>query len=333
MKQAVYPPLALLKRTAAAHPDAWEIIAKLYGLRGTDNVPYWPKWCYAPLSVALGTVATNAYDTTTDMPQAMVIAALAPWRRSKEVYVMDADMQELLFEQADDLKIQPEILKHLPYPCFYVQFAPGTTPYHGFFCHLDYSIEQEETSLRLLFLAADGTTDGMFLLLDAETVEGSIQKVSDVVFRDVPDHLRGALMGEITQYWTKMPLLKQSLQLVLYLCAQNAEITPDPEQQTITRRTATIKDRYAEIRKWDVGIRVGRAVRSYRQSVSAAPGDGSHASPRPHMRRGHWHNFWHGPKSVPEERKLLLQWVAPTFVAANQEDTPVTLHPVRKPKQ
>ena len=50
------------------------------------------------------------------------------------------------------------------------------------------------------------------------------------------------------------------------------------------------------------------------------------------MRRGHWHNFWHGPKSVLEERKLLLQWVSPTFVAANQEDTPVTLHPVRKPE-
>lgn len=96
-------------------------------------MPYWPKWCYAPLSVALGTVAINEYDATKDMPKAMVIAALAPWRRSKEVYVMDADMQELLFEQADDLKLQPEILKHLPYPCFYVQFAQETTPYHGFF--------------------------------------------------------------------------------------------------------------------------------------------------------------------------------------------------------
>ena len=54
MKPAVYPPLALLNRTAAAHLDVWKIVAKLYGLRGTDNVPYWPKWCYAPLSAAPG---------------------------------------------------------------------------------------------------------------------------------------------------------------------------------------------------------------------------------------------------------------------------------------
>ena len=131
--------------------------------------------------------------------------------------------------------------------------------------------------------------------------------------------------------------LRCTLQLVLYLCAQNAEITPSPEQASHTKRSSTgvIVDRYAEIRKWDVGIRVGNAVRNYRRQQEITPVDDlvrTHASPRPHMRRGHWHHFWTGPKSKPAERKLILQWVAPTFVTASgKDDTPVVLHRVDLP--
>lgn len=62
-------------------------------------------------------------------------------------------------------------------------------------------------------------------------------------------------------------LLLKALQVVLYILASNAEIVPNSEQSFITKRGATIKDKYSEIRKWDVGIRIGAAIRQKSASV------------------------------------------------------------------
>ena len=217
-----------------------------------------------------------------------------------------------------------------------MQFAPGTefrgTPYHGFFVHLEYDANTQERELRLLFLMSDGQTAGVPIHIDAGTIEESIQRTLDEAYANVPDghyELRRALFTEAKAQSEIAQTYSRVLQLVLYLCAQNAEIAPNSEQAVYTRRSATIKDRYAEIQKWYVGVRIGNAVRAHRKKIALSTGTGeTHSSPRPHMRRGHWHSFWIGPKSTPEERKLILKWVAPTFVCATEDDTPVTLHHV-----
>lgn len=82
---------------------------------------------------------------------------------------------------------------------------------------------------------------------------------------------------------------------------------------------------------WDVGVRVGAAIRQQKirkQSEWPERNQGEHNSPRPHVRRGHWHHFWTGPKTQPEERKLILKWLSPMTVAANPDDAPIVLHKV-----
>lgn len=117
----------------------------------------------------------------------------------------------------------------------------------------------------------------------------------------------------------------------LYLCAQNAEISPNKEQSTVYKRGKKIRDSYAEIRKWDVGVRIGASVKASVQSGASNSQSKEHSARdrhRPHMRRGHWHNFWTGSKSAPSERKLVLKWVAPTFIG-ERDDTPVVIHHVK----
>lgn len=88
-----------------------------------------------------------------------------------------------------------------------------------------------------------------------------------------------------------------------------------------------------------MGIRIGAAVRQYNvkkaeTTQDKAPSDvvhKAHASPRPHIRRAHWHNFWTGPKDG--DRKLVLKWLAPSFVGTNTDDTPVVIHKVKTPKE
>lgn len=193
-----------------------------------------------------------------------------------------------------------------------------------------------ERELCLLYIEERGRTIAVPIHIDVGAIEDSIRVANEEAYRNIPEDrhdLHRALFEETERRRQSTLFCKQTLQLVLYLCAENAEITANSEQTFYTQRSPVIKDRYAEIRKWDVGVRIGNAVRAYRKAAVAheKPG-GTHASPRPHMRRGHWHNFWMGAKSDPASRKLVLKWVAPTFANVNGEDTPVTLHPVSEEK-
>ena len=60
--------------------------------------------------------------------------------------------------------------------------------------------------------------------------------------------------------------------------------------------------------------------------VEYLPGGGTHASPRPHMRRAHWHLYWTGTgRAVPR-----VKWIAPVFVRGEGADTPVVTHTVKE---
>lgn len=350
MNQEKYPPLELLKRTTAKYPKAWEQMEMFHHLNGKDGLPKWEPWCYAPISAAMAVTMDgmeDSFDTRMrTMKDSQVVAALAPWRQSKEVFVIDPDLQELLFSQDEELTINSEILLQIPYPCFYVEFA-GVFDFmgyqcHGVFVHLEDDTNNHDKELRLLYLTADGYPIGEPIHIGEGTIEESIahtrMEASQNTPEDRPD-MRRRLISSLENLEDESAAYKKTLQIILYLCAQNAEIVPDSEQTFITKRSSTgrIRDRYAEIRKWDVGFRIGASVRKAR-NVPAEPrkqkDSGScatHASPRPHMRRAHWHNFWTGSKAAPEARKLVLKWIAPTIVGVSDyDDSPVTLHIAKK---
>ena len=73
-------------------------------------------------------------------------------------------------------------------------------------------------------------------------------------------------------------------------------------------------------RIWHIGEEIGRTIRMYREQSSRQ----YQGSPRPHMRRAHWHGFWSGTiKSKegvePIPREFNLRWLPPIPVAMNDE--------------
>lgn len=345
MKKETYLPLEILKKITEQYPKAWEQMAMFHSENGSPELGSWPEWCYAPMSAALA-VASKGYDLNKlpiDIRMAMTsvaqaIFAMAPWRLSKEVYVIDEDLKDLLFEQNGELDVPDEILLQIPYPCFYVEL-PNTyyraDKIHGFFVTLEYDVTNGDKELKPVFLTDDGDIFSYSIHIGAKTIEESV----DMLDKQALENTNGdkelkclALRAMQDSAETKI-FLKQILQVILYILAQNAEITPSSEQSFITKRGKTVKDKYSEIRKWDVGIRVGAAIRQQKakeQSKKKEYKEFEHQSPRPHMRRGHWHHFWTGPKTQPEERKLILKWLSPMAIAANPEDMPITFHEVKQ---
>lgn len=333
-----YPPLLLLKNISAQYPEVWDLMERFHAANGVDLQP-WPQWCYVPMAAPLEVArrVNTGHDPVTLGQQ---LAALAPWRISKEAYVFDPDMEQLLYEQADDLEIPGEILLQLPYPCFYVETSALEhvgERFSGMLVHLEYDANNHDRELRLLFLRPDGSSFGVPVHIDDSSVSESMQRMLSEAHSNARSSGMAPPLMDYAEIDAFIAFLSRALQLVLYICASNADIGPSPEQALITRRSPTIKDRYAEIRKWDVGFRIGSAVRAHREAIAAeemlqsAEHNGSqHKAPRPHMRRGHWHHYWVGSKKTDSQR-LVLRWVAPIAVGASTRDgeAPVVIHKIQ----
>ena len=128
---------------------------------------------------------------------------------------------------------------------------------------------------------------------------------------------------------------RNAIQWILYLLSENAEITsgPAPELDN-TQKSQKGKKKKSSVKVKNVGLRIGAAIRKIKvkpsPSAETEPGTGSKKSP--HSRRGHWHHFWTGPRDG--ERKLVLKWVAPTFInLKNKTQDTVVIYPVKMRKE
>lgn len=138
-------------------------------------------------------------------------------------------------------------------------------------------------------------------------------------------------------------ILETVLPAILYLCADNADIqasTPKAKRSEPIKQEADREQIEKQLREkvtkkkppteWEVGSVVVRnfhkkASEEHESSNERASSSGW--KQRPHMRRGHWHHFWAGKRSDPENRKLILKWVAPSFIGLGE--TRVTINEVK----
>ena len=133
-------------------------------------------------------------------------------------------------------------------------------------------------------------------------------------------------------------VILSAIQLILYIVSENAEIDPAPmpmEGDRTRGKVTTLKkskeDKASQVREMSVGVRVGAALRKAKRAASSGKSSGAGGKKRSHTRRGHWHNYWTGPKEG--ERTLLLKWTAPTIIHpdAGVGDN-VVVYPVKQDK-
>jgi len=124
--------------------------------------------------------------------------------------------------------------------------------------------------------------------------------------------------------------------LVIYLCSATADYraTDGSGRQPSSpppKRTKGRERHFPAARPtvWETAYRIGAALRGAWRDVGEAAG-GAHASPRPHIRRAHWHGFWLDPKTRPGERRMDVRWMPPLPVGvARLEDLVPVIRPVK----
>lgn len=345
------PPMLLLRKYSQAFPRAWRQIAEMREQRG-KSLPWWPDWCYAPIAASLAVITEGAPRIGPAEIERMkeyfpaVMAALAAWRITKGVYRFDDTLRQEIAGMPLEGDLPAEIFYSLPEWCIYVETPGMTLPYlrhdingvEGFFAHLEYDPKHTRQELRLVFLMADGSTMPQPLHLGKWTVAEAIERAFEAMQIDIypppGTEERREILAEMAS--SMVPFIN----LVLYICSTNADFGGErpvhPSRWPAGKKGKILAAN--EVRAWDVGIRVGPALRkalaaeadSRSEPATSTISSGTRASPRPHYRRAHWHHFWTGPRSRPEERKLILKWLPPIPVGIPEfDETPAVIHKVQ----
>lgn len=323
-------PKQILKQIGRTWPEAWQQVKQFRAGKGKD-LPDWPDWCYIPIAAGVA-IATQGNDSK--LHQAIldfklspaVVTAAAAWRVSQGVYRFDADLYNSLTSQPLDGNVPCEILKRMPEWCVYIETIRASfyeQPIVGFWAHLEHDVNDGRMELRFVLMCEDEKNLIVPVHLGDWTLEEGLQRMKAESSKYALPGINLDLIKEKDIAAEITPLL----QLVLYLCAENADMPQIQHPQTRVRMSGQV-DVPRETRYWTVGERVGAGIRKYRNQEAQEHQGGTHASPRAHIRRAHWHSFWTGPRDG--QRKLILRWLPPIPVGVDDDgELPAVIHKIK----
>ena len=333
-------PMQMLKDFEKSYPGCWHWVEHIRAGKGKD-LPEWDDMVYIPLA-GTNEILRGKYKTV-DTNIGCLYAALSAWRQYKEIYSFSPELIETLFAQADeDIVIPMDILKCMPYPCVYI----ATDIDAGFYVFWEQDVHTKDIELRFCILENENknnksdpyfsVTNLWLHVFPGATVGDGIRKGAEIFENNIRmkqgDDIVPLSKDDVYDYCT--PIISKLIQLVLYICAENAEVEENPETKPYTRKPAPgmpPKDVRREIRTWDVGVKFASNVRKARESSEQAArssGTGTGSPKRPHTRRGHWHHYWVG-SDANNNRKLILKWTAPVFVGGGRDDTITTINEIK----
>lgn len=322
----------------------------------------WPKSIFVPRAAAMltlwkyaeqhpgpwdpseGPFSTSPANMLTADNEGTILTALAAWRLTQGVYRFDPELYAALVDTPITGDLPCEVFFSLPEWCVYVE-TPQLGTQAGFFAFLEYLHEPIAGATFVLQLVRDHK--GFLAQYPVPLRKAPLlQIITDMRRPDDAPHQAHAVPTEDDQELHE--LFRPMISLLLYLCSVNAEIgtgsrRPARPQPIKTKEGPRMfpPDRSTT---WDVGCRLGAVLRHAKEQPEepkAEQGEVTPAadpsevvprgSPRPHIRRAHWHAYWHGPKEEPEKRSVKLHWLPPIAVnVESPESLPAVVRKVRE---
>jgi hypothetical protein len=353
IEEIVQHPLGHLRSLSQRCRDVWKIAeqARLH----RDDFGVCPNWCFLPIRALEKVLLPNRELHRTILFRIGVydLLGLSAWRASQGVYLFDQDAFDAIWSTSIQGEIPVAVLERLPEWCCYIAFPDMRTiveiKAHGFFVWLNYDPTNGQRELH--FLIEDGKSmdhqqpsmGGWWVLPLSGTLEDSIgaglakhadgsEKWESVVGSRNSKNMHQFL---VDHYHDIAPLIC----LTLYLCSAEPDVQgrekfqpPYHPQATATRHGPKLFPP-DKPKVWEVGYRIGTTLRLAKESSlkTDSPRDesasGIHASPRPHLRRAHWHTFWIGPKTKAQE--ACVRWLHPILVNDDGRGIVPTVHRVK----
>ena len=339
MTDAYLRPRQILDRFSRLYPEAWKQVDEFRASR--KELGDWPDWCFLPLSATYAIVTRGKHLHSVDQAQHVgILGALAAWRVTQGIYRFDPTTFDALWKTPVSGDIPTEVLFHLPEWCVYIptpdQTWQGAT-LNGFFAHLEHDMNDRRTELRLV-LDVTGAAGDELIVMPIHLGKGGVSEGVQAMMKEAASHFPvvmqspedevGRLVGDVSPWsrWssTSAPKPPRSGRLVLEACAFSSQAPEDQEGRADLRPGSP--------EPLGGGLSAGAALRQALSEHEPAESTGTHASPRPHIRRAHWHSFWVGKRDQPDARKATLKWLPPIPVnVQGVEDLTTTVRDVGNP--
>jgi hypothetical protein len=280
-------------------------------------------------------------------PAAVTTQCIAAWRVTQGIYRFDPTLYAALIATPVTGEIPSEVLLHLPEWCIYIETPEMTVPTREGVAvavlGLWYWLDQAPGRSTILCIGID-TGRRPPIIAQHVPLVGTVERAVDATLEEWAAALaRGnALNAPPPEYReAASTFLPPALSLALYLCSRAADISgragrPKNPEPVATRRHGTRLYPAEGPRQWDVGVRLGAALRRAAQREHDRTDDGGggggavNRHVAPHVRGAHWHTYLLGPRKGDAPQRRDLRWLPPIPVGVDDYDALVpTVHPVR----
>jgi hypothetical protein len=314
-------PLQMLTDYGQKYPQAWKLAEMMR--RDASELGDWPAWCYLPMSGWYSIISYQLQKDRLDLKSVAdlpILSAVGAWRYTQGIYRFDQALFDALSRTTIDRLIPVEVLYRMPEWCVYIETPDikvgwlGLTVY-GFFAHLEYDAGEGHTELRIVL-----DTDTLPLSIPLYVGEWGIYEALNkarhkALLRVKPSERAGMELNA-----REAELMQQLMSLILYICSDEPDISGH------TKQSRPQYPQYKRVKKglmlfppskptiWNLGANIGEQLRQAEHAERAERSHvGDRKSPRPHLRRAHWHGYWTGKRD--SEQTFSYRWMPPIVVA------------------
>ena len=329
-------PNQFLNFFSAKVPDVWKAVDYYRHERGSGE-DGWDMRVFMPTSAWEAVIErlipkSPAYAKGFAAKNLQVIGA---WRPTQDILRFDDDFYTMLTKTPVTGRLPVEIIGRIPAWALYFEarnLEVEGRHYDGFFAGLDQSNDREQLILRLHFVALQNMAILPFMLPVGDwSVEEAVVRTNEQQ-RNAMKRLNMEMTGEYTRVADQG--LHAALNLLLYVCSYGLDENRAYEFGPGIRYPQPVRIKRGNWRLFPppkpvihkLGNEIGEEARKYNERTCAPR---PHGSPRPHIRRAHWHGYWRGPLNDQDNRKFSLKWLPP-FMVGNPGGIPGNLQTVIK---
>lgn len=244
------------------------------------------------------------------------------WRRNKLSYLIDNKLFKTLTTMELPKLAPTDCLTKMPANCFYIDYNGMGSEFmedlDGSFIVTDDSNGELSITLLHLVRSKDG---GEIYITNANN---HVLNGDDKFFPDCDVNAKSTFDCEdgVKRTIWDGKLANFLYNFFIYLQASNRDVEiSERTRPNHTRPVQTIKNKFREVKEFEVGFVYGRTIGKdakrvkYVGEVEARTGV-VHTPKSSHYRSAHWHHYWVGSG---DDKKLIIKWVEGVFVNGNKE--------------
>lgn len=260
------------------------------------------------------------------------------WKYNKVVYEPDYDFSQALL-CTNKLRVYPNMIKHIPFETFYLDFSKNALfDYLVFFVQVkiydtgairvvSLPTEKDYSNIPVYDYEHEPTAyaDVFWIKPDNYNVENGILYFDFDLCKDLmwtTDSYRTQwFIGGVSNYRLFI------LQFLMYLSSKEPDIIESLDTINTYKPSRSLKNKYSQVRKWDVGCRYGEKIRCFEKSKIQQyeyNDNSSQSSKRPHIRRAHWERYHIGKG----RKEIITKWKEPVFINGDSENITTNIHVV-----